>query len=97
MTKDFLRMASGAIVWAAHFTVLYGFTALACTRGFSGAIPWVTGAATLTALGAASVIVATSFPARAHFTAWMTAAIAGLASVAIVFEGLAIVMVPACR
>ncbi len=90
-------MASGAIVWAAHFTVLYGFTALACARGFSAAIPWVTGAATLAALGAAAVIIARSIPSRAHFVSWMTAAIAGLAGVAIVFEGLAIVMVPACR
>lgn len=90
-------MSLGVLVWAAHFSVLYGFTALACARGFAPAIPWVTGLATLAALAAAVAIAAWSFPGRARFASWMTAAIAGLAAVAIVFEGLAIVMVPACR
>lgn len=90
-------MSLGVLVWAAHFTVLYGFTALACARGFAPAIPWVTGAATLVALAAAIAIAAMSFPGRAHFVSWMTAAVAGVAAIAIAFEGLAIVMVPACR
>ena len=39
-----LRMALGVMVWAAHFAVVYGFTALACARGFASAAPWVVGA-----------------------------------------------------
>lgn len=93
----FLRMGSGAIVWAAHFAVLYSFTALACARGFPGWIPWVGGVATFAALGAAALIIARSFPGRAQFVSWMTAAIAGLAVIAIAFESLTLVMVPACR
>jgi hypothetical protein len=93
----FLRMSAGAIVWAAHFAALYGFTALACARGFPDAISWVAGAATLAALAAAGYVVARAFPGRADFSEWMTAAIAGVAIVAIVFEGIALAMVPACR
>lgn len=90
-------MSSGAMVWAVHFAALYGFTTLACARGFPAAIPWVAGAATLAALATVSVIIAGSFPGRARFVSWMTAAIAGVALIAIAFESLALAMVPACR
>lgn len=90
-------MSSGAILWAVHFTVLYGFTTLACARGFSSAIPWVLGAATLAALGVAAFVVARAYPRRAEFASWFTAALAALAGLAIVFEGFAFVMVPPCR
>jgi hypothetical protein len=94
---EFLGMSAGAIVWAAHFMALYAFTALACARGFPGAIPWFAGAATLVALVAAGVIVARAFPRRAGFAPWMTASIAGVAIVAIVFEAIAVAIVPPCR
>lgn len=93
----FLRMSAGAIVWALHFGAIYFFTALACARGFPGAISWVAGAATLAALAAAAYIVAHAFPGRADFSEWMKASIAGVAIIAIVFEGIALVMVPPCR
>lgn len=92
-----LRMSAGIAVWAAHFALLYGFTSFACARGPIAAIPWVAGAATFVALAAVAAIVVRSFPARARFAPWMTAAIAGLAAIAIVFEALAVAMVPACR
>ena len=46
-TSTMLRMSSGAIVWAAHFAVIYGVTALACARGNARIVPWVIGLATL--------------------------------------------------
>jgi hypothetical protein len=86
----FVRMSSGAIVWAAHFMAIYGITALACARGFPAAVPWAIGIAT--ALALAAVIVIIVFNARD----WLTAAVAGLALIAIVWEAIPVLVVPAC-
>src|SRR5687768_13492510 len=52
-----LFMVGGLLVWAVHFAVIYGFTAVACAKGFAmtnvlgfGIIPFVIGAGTLLAL-----------------------------------------------
>lgn len=87
-----LRMSSGVIVWAVHFTVVYGFTALACARGFGGAAPGVVAAATALAAVLALVIIVKNLDAE--FTRWLTAAIAGAALVAILWEGLSALLVP---
>jgi hypothetical protein len=97
MTREALRMSAGALVWAAHFAVIYGFTALACARGFVSAVPWVTGGATLVALGIAALVMVSAWRERERFTPWMAASIAALAMLAIVYESLALLMVPACR
>lgn len=89
-----LRMSLGVVLWALHFAVVYGFTALACARGFAAAAPWVVGAATLLAALLALAIIATN--ASSEFTRWMTAAIAGFALVAIVWEGIPAFIVPTC-
>jgi 1,4-dihydroxy-2-naphthoate octaprenyltransferase len=86
-----LRMSSGVMVWAAHFAVVYGFTALACARGFGGASAWVVGAATLLAASAALAIIANN--REREFTRWISAAVAAAALVAIVWEGLAPMLV----
>ena len=91
-----LRIASGAIVWTLHFTVLYGFTALACVRGLAGAVPWVAGGATLLALGALVLITLRHFGRRGEFNAWLTLALAGLALVAVVYETVPVFIVPIC-
>jgi hypothetical protein len=80
-----LRMSAGVMVWAAHFTVVYGFTALACARGFGGA-SWVVGAATALAALIAVVIIAKN--RHREFTRWISAAVAGAALVAILWEGI---------
>ena len=89
-----LRMSSGVIVWALHFAVIYGFTALACARGFGATAPWAVGAVTLVAAALAAVIMAKNF--SREFTRWMSAAVAAAALVAILWEGLSAFMVPAC-
>jgi hypothetical protein len=89
-----LRMSSGVIVWALHFAVVYGFTALACARGFGATAPWVVGAATLVAAAGAAVIIVRNF--SREFTRWMSAAVAAAGLVAILWEGLSVLMVPAC-
>jgi len=89
-----LRISLGVVLWAVHFTVIYGFTALACARGFGGAAPWVVGVATAAAGAAAIAIIVTHL--SSEFTRWMTAAVAGLALLAIVWEGLPALIVPVC-
>ena len=51
-----LFMIGGLLVWAAHFTIIYGFTTVACAQGFAathvlgaGIVPVVVGAVTLLA------------------------------------------------
>ena len=89
-----LRISMGILVWALHFTLIYGFTALACARGFGAAAPWVVGVATVLAAAAAIAIIVTHL--SSEFTRWMTAAVGGFALIAIVWEGLPALMVPAC-
>ncbi len=89
-------MSSGAIVWAIHFSILYGFAALACARGLGGAVPWVSLAATLAALGAVAVIAARNVPRRGEFTAWLALSVAGLALVAVLYESIPLFIVPIC-
>jgi hypothetical protein len=89
-----LRISLGVILWALHFTVIYGFTALACARGFGASASWVVGVATVVAAAAALALIVTHL--STEFTHWMTAAVAALALVAIIWEGLPALMVPAC-
>jgi cytochrome c2 len=90
-----VRIAAGAIVWAVHFVAIYGLTALACARAFPAAVPWAIGiASTLAAAALLAIIV--SAPRAPDFARWMTMALAGLASIAIVWETIAVFTVPAC-
>jgi hypothetical protein len=92
-----LWISSGVIVWALHFTAVYGFTALACARGFPRVVPWAIGAATLVALGLAVAIVAKGYRERSAFIDWMTAGVAGLALIAIAYESAAALLAPLCE
>lgn len=58
-----LFMLAGLLIWAAHFTVMYAFNALACARGFAGSSVLGIGVVTLAA------VLATAAAAAA--TAWM--------------------------
>jgi hypothetical protein len=89
-----LWISAGVVVWALHFTIVYGFTALACARGFGGAAPWTVGAATLVAAALAVALIVTNL--GSEFTRWMTAALAAAALLAILWEGLSAFMVPTC-
>jgi hypothetical protein len=90
-----LGISSGAIVWALHFAAIYGITALACARGLPAAVPWTIGIATALAVAAAAACVALGLRA-AGFAGWLTAAVAGLALMAIVWEAVPVFVVPAC-
>jgi hypothetical protein len=89
-----LRMSSGVMVWVLHFGAVYGFTGLACARGFGAAVPWTVGAATVVAAAAAIAIIVKHL--SSEFTRWMTAAVACVALLAILWEALAALLVPPC-
>ena len=104
-TRTTLRMFSGVLIWAAHFTVIYGFTALACARGFADAkwlgLDVVTSAIVAATALAAGAVLAFVVPAKRagldNFENAMTAGAGALALLAIVWEGLVpVFIVPAC-
>ena len=92
------------VVWAVHFTVIYGFTALACARHLTGAVPWVVGTASAAAMLA---LIALALPAgiraagiRAtqaiRFPDCLALGLAALAAMAVVWEASSLLWVPAC-
>ena len=99
-----LRMCAGAIVWAIHFAVIYGYGGIACALGFGdvrlpgATVAAVTIAATAIALAATLVVAILAMRAKTRaFEDWMTAGIAALAALAIAWEGLLpVFMLPAC-
>ena len=91
-----LWIASGIVVWALHFTVIYGFAAIACARGFVAAVPWAIAAATVIGALLTIVIMVRSYPRRGEFVHWMAAALAALAFVAILFQTAPVVWFPTC-
>lgn len=90
-----LRLLAGAIVWALHFALIYGFTALACARGSPDAVPWVIAFATLTAGAACLALIVRQRPWRS-FEAGLASGITTIALLAIAWEALPIFMVPVC-
>ena len=62
-----LFMIGGLLVWSVHFTVIYGFTTVACTMSFAiesvlglGVVPLAIGAATLLALAMTGAVLITA-------------------------------------
>ena len=92
----FFRMSSGAIVWVAHFAAIYGITALACARGLPGLVPWAIGIATIIAVVLVFVLIWVAFKDIGAFANWLSAAVAGLALLAIVWQAVPVLLVPAC-
>jgi hypothetical protein len=89
-----LRVAYGPLIWLVHFSVLYGFNAIACARGFPGAVPWVVAAATLAlALAAGFLVLKTT---KDEFVDWLSAALAALSLLAILWQALPALMVSPC-
>ena len=91
-----LHLASGVLIWTAHFFFIYGFTGLACARGWQASLPWTVGIATLLAAAAAALVAVRGLRARDDFEQGMAAGLAGLALVAILWEGVSVVAVGSC-
>ena len=86
-------------LWAAHFAIAYGFTALACARHMTGAVPWVIGAVSVAALLA---LAAVAMPAgmraarTSQFEDFLATGLGALAALAVVWEASALFGVAAC-
>jgi hypothetical protein len=91
-----LRLSAGPIAWALHFAAIYGFTGVACARGLAGAVPWAIGVATLAAGAACVAIVVAGTRRRDEFESWLSAALAGLALLAIAWEAFTALLVRPC-
>ena len=91
-----VRMFSGVLVWAAHFLLIYGFTALACARDFAAAVPWGIAIATVAALMILLVVMRGAIRTAPEFVEWMTISVGAIAIVAMVFESLPMIWVPIC-
>jgi hypothetical protein len=96
-TRAALWMSSGVMVWALHFTAVYGLTALACARGWNWLVAPSIGVATLVAVIALAPILAVAARRRAQFEYWLTAWIAAFGLVGIVWGALTVLLVPICR
>jgi hypothetical protein len=90
------------LVWAAHFTTLYAFTALACARRFAASqwlgvsvVGWIAVIATLLALAANVAIAVHALRIRGPI-AWLGTGVAALAALGIVWVALPILMVTPC-
>lgn len=91
-----IRLSAAIAVWAVHFIAVYGLTGLACARGLPQAVPWAIGVATLLALAALAFLIWVSRKDLAVFANWMTAAVAALALLAILWETVPVLLLPAC-
>lgn len=91
-----LRIGSGVILWAAHFAIVYGGTALACARDMPGMVPVTIGVATLVASVLAVAVFLRQWRHRETFEAWLGAWLAALALFAILLEAVPVLIVPPC-
>ena len=90
-----LRMFAGVLIWAAHFLLIYTFTALACTRDLaSSVVPVIIAATGLGVLGAA-LIARSALPPRG-FADWLAVSVASIAILAMMWEALPLLWIPVC-
>jgi len=85
-------------IWAAHFTLVYGFTALACARSFAGLVPWVVVPLSIAAVVGIGVLVMRG-PIRTarswNFSDTVACGLGGLAIIAVVWEASSMLL-PSC-
>ena len=94
-----VRASLPVLFWAAHFTAIYGFTALGCARQMTSVVPWVVGAASaaaLIALAAVAVPAGVRAARTSQFADFLAFGLGGIAAIAVVWEASALLWVPAC-
>ncbi len=105
-------MTSGLVFWAAQFTIIYGVTGVACARGWYhlslfglDVVRASIAFATLLALAATALVFWRAFAARqasaddepsGRFVETVTLWVCGLSLVAIAYNGLPALILPAC-
>jgi hypothetical protein len=106
-THDFLLLFAAPLIWGLHFVAIYGFTGVLCARPGANAswlglsvATWVLVAAGLAAAAAivACMAVAPRDAARENrrFVRRVGRGLGGLATVAIAWETMAVLIVPGC-
>ena len=107
-TRNFLLMFSGPLIWAVHFLAIYGFTGILCARPpvttnwlGHGVAVWAITAASLLALAAMAAVFLLAKPRDAAqvnlvFVRWMSASLSLLSATAVIWEALAVFLVPVC-
>lgn len=104
---DLLLLFAGPITWGLHFLAIYGFTGVACARPGAGVqwlgLSWQGWVVIVAGLVAAAVLAACSrtrprsnLVHNREFLRMTGLALNGLALLAIVWETLAVVMLPGC-
>jgi hypothetical protein len=85
-------------IWAAHFALVYGFTALACARSFAGLVPWLVVPVSIAAVAGIGVL-AMRGPIRAarslSFSDTVACGLGVLAIIAVVWEASSMLL-PSC-
>lgn len=107
-SRTFLFMLAGPLIWAAHFLFIYAVNGVNCARpalhdtwlGLSAPL-WIIVAASLLALLAMAVIFLRHYwrmprTATVGFVPWLAGALSLLSAVAIVWETMPVLLVPAC-
>lgn len=107
-SRVFLVMLAGPIIWAVHFLFIYAVNGVACARpamhdtwaGLSVS-SWIIVAASLLALCAMALIYLrhhARMPQLAHpgFLSWLAGGLNLLSAVAVVWETMPVLLVPAC-
>lgn len=92
-----LWIAAGVALWTLHFAVMYATVTWACAHGEPD---WATGGVigvSIAAIAGAGALIVHGYRRRATFNGWMSAGVAALAGVAIVYEVLGAVFLPVCR
>lgn len=107
-SRTFLSMLAGPIIWAAHYLSIYTVNGIACARpalhGTWAGIPvssWITIAASLLALVAMALVYLrqrTRMPPMENpgFLPWLAGALSLLSGVAVVWETIPVLLLPAC-
>ena len=111
-TRTFLYMLGGLIVWAIRFLAVYIFTALACARGWAeaelagfGIVPAAIVLAAIAGIGACLALIVHACRRmrlrpegddNARFVHGLAALIAGIATVAMIWETVPAFFVTAC-
>jgi hypothetical protein len=85
-------------IWAAHFTLVYGFTALACARSFPALVPWVVVPVSIAAVAGIGVLAMRGSIRTArslNFSDAVACGLGGLAIIAVVWEASSMLL-PSC-
>lgn len=107
-SRIFLFMLASPIIWAAHFLFIYAVNGVACARPALNTIwagtpvsSWIIVAASVLALGAMAMVYwrqrkEMQPTGERGFLAWLGVMLSLLLAVAVVWETMPVLLVPAC-